>query len=105
MTNRTMTITVTLNADDDTLAIDVTRQGMPLNRMAEGLILALEGQILAQIALRVDGADPSEQLRQTFALPIRAQVQQILNETPMVDTSGRRGVITTIPAGMGEDDG
>ena len=59
----------------------------------------------AQIALRVDGADPSEQLRQTFALPIRAQVQQILNETPMVDTSGRRGVITTIPAGMGEDDG
>ena len=99
MANRTVTITVTLNADDDTLAIAVTRPGMPMNRMAEGMILALEGQILAEIAMRVDGTEPTEQLRHTFALPIRAQVQQMLNEAPMVDTSGRRGVMTTIAKG------
>lgn len=102
MTNRTMTLTVTMNPDG-TLAVDSANQGMPLNKIGEGMVLALEGMILGTITQRL-GIEPDDETRKLFAQPIRLQTQQMLDATPNVADSGRQGLLVTIPAGVEDVD-
>jgi hypothetical protein len=96
MTARTATITVTMN-EDETLAIDATNQGMPLDRIGHGMTIALEGQILGKVALAMQ-QEVTQELRDTLADPIRSQAMGLFNEAPKINE--RNGMTTAIPDSM-----
>jgi hypothetical protein len=101
MTARTATLTVTLN-EDESIAIDATNRGMPLDKIAHGMTIALEGQILDKIALAMQH-EVTPELRESFAEPIRDQAMTLFNEAPKINE--RNGVVTAIPDTMEVPDG
>ena len=104
MTNRTrtMTLTVTLNPNG-TLAMDATNQGMPLNRVGEGMFRSLEAQILGEFARKMNAEDTPE-MRTALASHIREATQRILDASPTVDKV-EPGMMMVIPGGMEVSDG
>jgi hypothetical protein len=96
MINRTATLTITMN-EDETIAVDATNRGMPLDKIGHGMTIALEGQILSKVALAMR-QEITQELRDSLAEPIRGQAMGLFNEAPKINE--RNGVTIGIPTSM-----